>query len=113
VPGTIGPFEPAQAYESGPKDILVSPPDFITAWVGKYTIEGTSIWHCHFLAHEDGASTGGAIEMMRPLAVGSVPQTQLPRVSTPQRLDDLVRDNNGKQRQVLDQPLGAVTVRAG
>jgi spore coat protein A len=43
VPGTIGPFGPAQAYESGPKDTFVSPPDFITAWVGKYTIEGTSI----------------------------------------------------------------------
>ncbi|MFC3573381.1 multicopper oxidase family protein [Streptomyces yaanensis] len=91
VPGTIGPFEPAAAYESGPKDTFVSPPDFITAWVGTYTIPGTSVWHCHILSHEDGASTGGAIEMMRPLAVGKKPQRQLPYVATLRRLDTLVR----------------------
>ncbi|WP_179022870.1 multicopper oxidase family protein [Streptomyces sp. IMTB 2501] len=91
VPGTIGPFEPAAAYESGPKDTFVSPPDYITAWVGKYTIPGISVWHCHILSHEDGSSTGGTIEMMRPLAVGSKPQVQLPRVLTQERLDQLVR----------------------
>lgn len=91
VPGTIGPFQPAGAYESGPKDTFVSPPDYITAWVGTYTIPGTSVWHCHILSHEDGASTGGAIEMMRPLVVGKKPQHQLPRVSTLGRLDQLVR----------------------
>ncbi|MGW7527995.1 multicopper oxidase family protein [Streptomyces sp. NPDC054783] len=92
VPGSIGPFQPANAYESGPKDTFVSPPDYITAWVGRYTIPGTSVWHCHILSHEDGASTGGAIEMMRPLAVGSTPQLQLPRVLTLKRLDQLVRE---------------------
>lgn len=91
VPGAIGPFQPANAYESGPKDTFVSPPDYITAWVGKYTIPGTSAWHCHILSHEDGAGTNGAIEMMRPLAVGSMPQSQLPLVLTQGRLDKLVR----------------------
>lgn len=91
VPGTIGPFEAAKAYESGPKDTFVSPPDYITAWAGTYTIPGITVWHCHMLSHEDGASTGGAIEMMRPLAFGSAPQLQLPGVLTLERLDQLVR----------------------
>ncbi|MEW2624967.1 multicopper oxidase domain-containing protein [Streptomyces sp. NPDC048106] len=91
VPGTVGPFQPANAYESGPKDTFVSPPDYISAWVGTYTIPGTSVWHCHILSHEDGASTDGTIEMMRPLAVGSAPQLRLPRVRDLKRLDQLVR----------------------
>lgn len=91
VPGTIGPFEPAKAYESGPKDTFVAPPDYITAWVGTYDIPGISVWHCHILSHEDGASTGGAIEMMRPLTVGRTRQSQLPPVLTRSRLDQLVR----------------------
>ncbi|BAU84804.1 hypothetical protein SLA_3903 [Streptomyces laurentii] len=91
VPGTVGAFEPAKAYESGPKDTFVAPPDHITAWVGTYTIPGTSVWHCHILSHEDGASTGGAIEMMRPLVIGSAPQLRLPLVLSQARLDRLVR----------------------
>ncbi|WP_127361152.1 multicopper oxidase family protein [Actinacidiphila soli] len=91
VPSTIGPFQPANAYESGPKDTFESPPDYITAWVGKYTIPGTSVWHCHILSHEDGAFSNGAIEMMRPLVVGLKPQFQLPLVLTQGHLDQLVR----------------------
>ncbi|MDA3627291.1 multicopper oxidase domain-containing protein [Saccharopolyspora sp. WRP15-2] len=85
VPGTIGAFEPARAYESGPKETFVSPPGYITAWVGRFTIPGTSVWHCHILSHEDG-------EMMRPLAVGDAPQTQLPVVRDLSGVDRLVRE---------------------
>ncbi|MGZ4611913.1 MAG: multicopper oxidase family protein, partial [Kineosporiaceae bacterium] len=87
VPSTIGPFQPPGAWESGPKDTFVAPKDTITVWVGKYTIGGTSVWHCHILSHEDSAIQ----EMMRPLVVGNRPQTQLPLIVTQARLDNLIR----------------------
>ncbi|MDT0464519.1 multicopper oxidase family protein [Streptomyces gibsoniae] len=90
VPGTIGPFEPAPAYQSGPKDVFDSDPDYITAWVGTFPIEGTTVWHCHMATHEDGVNSNGAIEMMRPLVIGRKEQTQLPRVKTLERLNRLV-----------------------
>lgn len=77
---------PAGAFESGPKDTFVAPRDAITVWVGTYTIAGTSVWHCHILSHEDAA-----IEMMRPLVVGTAAQTQLPFVLNLHRLDQLIR----------------------
>ena len=88
-PVKVGAFEPAAAYESGPKDTFVSPPDYITAWVGQYTIgtDGVSVWHCHILSHEDNAMA----PMMRPLAVGTTPQTQLPKVGSFRKLDALIR----------------------
>ncbi len=82
-----GAFQPPGAFESGPKDTFVSPKNMITVWVGTYSIGGTSVWHCHILSHEDAFM----MEMMRPLVVGSAPQTQLPRVLTMSRLDQLVR----------------------
>lgn len=91
VPATIGPFEPAAAHESGPKDTFLAPPDSITVWVGRYTVPGTSVWHCHIMSHEDGAYTGGEVEMMRPLSIGPTPQLQLPLVGTEQHLDELIR----------------------
>ncbi|MFD2415952.1 multicopper oxidase family protein [Amycolatopsis pigmentata] len=91
VPSTIGPFEPAAAFESGPKDTFITPPDSITVWVGRYTVPGTAVWHCHIMSHEDGAASGGEVEMMRPLSVVSAPQLQLPFVVNLQRLDQLVR----------------------
>jgi spore coat protein A, manganese oxidase len=87
VPLTIGAFQAPGAFESGPKDTFVSPPDFITVWVGQYTIGGTSVWHCHILSHEDGAM----VMMMRPLVVGSAVQTQLPVIGNQSRLDQLIR----------------------
>jgi spore coat protein A, manganese oxidase len=87
VPLTVGAFQAPGAFESGPKDTFVSPPDFITVWVGQYTIGGTSVWHCHILSHEDGAM----VMMMRPLVVGTATQTQLPVVLTQARLDQLIR----------------------
>jgi len=86
-PVTVGAFQAPGAFESGPKDTFVSPPDFITVWVGQYTIGGTAVWHCHILSHEDGAM----VMMMRPLVVGAATQTQLPVVLTQSRLDQLIR----------------------
>ena len=87
VPGTIGAFQPPGAFEAGPKDTFVAPLDFITVWVGRYTIGGISVWHCHILSHEDAS-----VEMMRPLAVGTASQTQLPLIVTQARLDRLIRN---------------------
>lgn len=87
VPLQVGAFEAPGAFESGPKDTFISPPDYITVWVGQYTIGGATVWHCHILSHEDGAM----VMMMRPLVVGSATQTQLPRVFTQARLDKLIR----------------------
>jgi len=89
VPLAVGAFQPAGAFESGPKDTFVSPPDTITVWAGNYTIgtDGVSVWHCHILSHEDSATS----EMMRPLAVGKKPQTQLPKVGSLKKLDTLIR----------------------
>lgn len=93
-PSTIGQFEPPAPYETGPKDTFISPPGYITVWAGRYTVAGTTVWHCHILSHEGGATTGGAVEMMRPMSVGYAPQTQLPRVYSEERLDQLLRHPN-------------------
>jgi spore coat protein A len=87
-PVTVGAFQAPGAFESGPKDTFVAPPDYITVWVGQYNIGGTSVWHCHILSHEDGAM----VMMMRPLVVGSATQSQLPVILTQARLDKLVRE---------------------
>jgi spore coat protein A len=84
---SIGAFQPPGAYESGPKDTFVAPKDYITVWVGQYTIGGTSVWHCHILSHEDSA----IVEMMRPLVVGNKAQTQLPVIHNQSKLDALIR----------------------
>lgn len=90
-PTSIGTFQPPAPYETGPKETLVAPPGFITAWVVTFTIPGASVWHCHIMSHEDGASTGGEVEMMRPLVIGNTPQTQLPLVRNQAGLDRLIR----------------------
>ncbi|MEV4111369.1 multicopper oxidase domain-containing protein [Nonomuraea sp. NPDC049695] len=91
IPLEIGQFVPPAPYETGPKETFVAPPDYITVWAGKFTVGGSSVWHCHIMSHEDGASTGGAIEMMRPLVIGNKPQTQLPLIHNQVRLDKLIR----------------------
>jgi spore coat protein A len=83
---SVGAYQPPGAFESGPKDTFVSPKGFITAWVGTFTIGGRSVWHCHILSHEDTT-------MMRPIEIGSVPQTGPPRVFALANLDRLVRAN--------------------
>jgi spore coat protein A len=89
VPLAVGKFEAPGAFESGPKDTFVSPPDYISVWVGQYTIGGASVWHCHILSHEDGMDP--MIGMMRPLVVGTAAQTQLPVIGTQKKLDQLIR----------------------
>ena len=84
---SIGTFQPPGAFEAGPKDTFVAPKDAITVWVGRYTIGGTSVWHCHILSHEDSS----IVEMMRPLVVGATAQTKLPVILTQARLDRLIR----------------------
>jgi spore coat protein A, manganese oxidase len=87
VPLRIGAFQHPGAFEAGPKDTFVAPKDTITVWVGRYTIGGVSVWHCHILSHEDSS----VVEMMRPLAVGDAVQSRLPTVGTLGRLDQLIR----------------------
>jgi spore coat protein A len=90
VPLAVGAFEAPGAWESGPKDTFVSPPDYITVWVGAYTIAGTSVWHCHILSHEDGMDP--MVGMMRPLEIQNTKrQTQLPVIGGLSRLDQLIR----------------------
>jgi FtsP/CotA-like multicopper oxidase with cupredoxin domain len=91
VPGTVGPFEPAPAYQSGPKDVFDSDPNYITAWVSKFPIKGTTVWHCHMATHEDGINSNGAVEMMRPLVIGHKEPKHLPSVYTLKRLNRLIR----------------------
>jgi FtsP/CotA-like multicopper oxidase with cupredoxin domain len=90
-PTSVGAFQPPAPYETGPKDTFVAPPGFITAWVVTFTIKGSAVWHCHILSHEDGASTGGAEEMMRPLVIGNTVQTQLPKIHNLAQLVKVIR----------------------
>src|SRR5450631_1001464 len=43
-PVTLGAFQAPGAWESGPKDTFVSPPNMVTVYVGTYTIAGDSVW---------------------------------------------------------------------
>ena len=103
-PVTLGAFQPAGAWESGPKDTFVSPPNMVTVWVTTFTIPGTSVWHCHILEHEDMMMTttspiGNPVVsdgMMRPIHIqANMPQTQLPWVGTLNNLNRLVTVQSG------------------
>ncbi len=98
-PVTLGAFQAPGAWESGPKDTFVSPPDMVTVWVGTFTIAGNSVWHCHILEHEDMMMTttspaGNPVDsdgMMRPIHIqANLPQTQLPVVGSVANLNKLV-----------------------
>jgi FtsP/CotA-like multicopper oxidase with cupredoxin domain len=54
--------EPAHPWESGWKDTVVAPPGYMTRFITRFDREGTYLWHCHILSHEDN-------EMMRPFQV--------------------------------------------
>src|SRR5450631_545004 len=43
-PVTLGAFQAPGAFESGPKDTFVAPPNMVTVYVGTYTIAGDSVW---------------------------------------------------------------------
>jgi FtsP/CotA-like multicopper oxidase with cupredoxin domain len=61
-----GNVRPPEAWESGPKDTVISYPGEITRIKLRFDIEGQYVWHCHILEHEDN-------EMMRPIQVGKLP----------------------------------------
>ncbi|OLB80296.1 MAG: bilirubin oxidase [Actinobacteria bacterium 13_2_20CM_2_71_6] len=63
-PTQIGPPRPAESWESGFKDTVVSLPSEITRIKARFDIAGRYVWHCHIIDHEDN-------EMMRPYQVGS------------------------------------------
>ena len=103
-PVTLGAFQPAGAWESGPKDTFVSPPNMVTVWVATFTIPGNSVWHCHILSHEDMMMTttsaiGNPVVsdgMMRPIHIqANMPQTQLPVVGNLSNLNNLVTVQKG------------------
>jgi spore coat protein A, manganese oxidase len=62
-----GIVRPAEAWESGLKDTVVSYPGEITRIKATFDLVGRYVWHCHILAHEDN-------EMMRPYVVGNAPE---------------------------------------
>ena len=105
-PVTLGAFIPAGAWESGPKDTFVSPPNMVTVWVATFTIPGNSVWHCHILEHEDmmmtvdnptpGLPPVVSDGMMRPIHIQKhMPQTQLPMVRNLHNLTLLVKVQAG------------------
>ena len=103
-PVTLGAFQAPGAFESGPKDTFVAPPNMVTVYVGTYTIAGDSVWHCHILSHEDmvmstTSPTGLPVNsdgMMRPLSIrANTPQTQLPVIGDLDKLTKLVTVQSG------------------
>ena len=103
-PVTVGAFQAPGAFESGPKDTFVAPPNMVTVYVGTYTIAGDSVWHCHILSHEDmmmttTSPTGLPVisdGMMRPLSIrANTPQTQLPVIGDLDKLTKLVKVQSG------------------
>ncbi len=103
-PVSLGAFQAPGAWESGPKDTFVSPPDMVTVWVATFTVPGNSVWHCHILEHEDMMMTttspeGNPVDsdgMMRPLHIqANLPQTQLPLVGNLSNLNRLVKVQAG------------------
>ena len=98
-PVTLGAFQAPGAWEKGPKDTFVTPPNMVTVYVAKFTIPGDSVWHCHILSHEDmmmttTSPTGLPVKsdgMMRPTHIAAgIPQKQLPVVRNLNNLDKLV-----------------------
>ncbi|HET7089601.1 MAG TPA: multicopper oxidase domain-containing protein, partial [Anaerolineae bacterium] len=58
-----------EAWESGPKDTVISYPGEVTRLRAKFDTPGQFVWHCHIVEHEDN-------EMMRPYRIGPVQQGQ-------------------------------------
>jgi spore coat protein A len=60
-----GVVRPPEAWETGPKDTVISYPGEITRVKATFDRAGQFVWHCHILEHEDN-------EMMRPYSVGPI-----------------------------------------
>jgi FtsP/CotA-like multicopper oxidase with cupredoxin domain len=57
---------PPEAWETGPKDTVISYPGETTKIRMHFDLPGYFVWHCHIVEHEDN-------EMMRPFYVKSSP----------------------------------------
>jgi FtsP/CotA-like multicopper oxidase with cupredoxin domain len=60
-----GDVRPAEPWESGFKDTVISYPGEVTRVRVKFDAPGQFVWHCHIVEHEDN-------EMMRPYRIGPV-----------------------------------------
>ena len=69
IKGTV--FWP-NPWELGYKDTVLALPGQITRIKARFDLAGLYVWHCHIIDHEDN-------EMMRPFAVGPVPEPLLVR----------------------------------
>lgn len=58
----IGEPRPAEAWETGLKDTVITYPGEVTRVKVRFDLPGLFVWHCHIVEHEDN-------EMMRPLLV--------------------------------------------
>lgn len=60
-----GDVRPAEPWESGFKDTVISYPGEVTRLRGRFLTAGQFVWHCHIVEHEDN-------EMMRPYRIGPI-----------------------------------------
>lgn len=60
-----GDVRPAEPWESGFKDTVISYPGEVTRVRGRFLTAGQFVWHCHIVEHEDN-------EMMRPYRIGPI-----------------------------------------
>ena len=59
----VGDPRPAEAWENGLKDTVLSYPGEVTRVKATFAEPGQFVWHCHIVDHEDN-------EMMRPYRIG-------------------------------------------
>ena len=64
VASPIGAPRPAELWEAGFKDTVISYPGEVTRVKAQFPLGGLFVWHCHILEHEDN-------EMMRPYCVSN------------------------------------------
>jgi FtsP/CotA-like multicopper oxidase with cupredoxin domain len=62
---------PAEPWETGFKDTVVSLPGQVTRVRAQFPTPGQFVWHCHIVEHEDN-------EMMRPYRIGPLQDGQPP-----------------------------------
>lgn len=65
--GALGVARPPELAETGVKDTVIAYPGEVTRVKARFDLPGLYVWHCHIVEHEDN-------EMMRPYAIGPVPQ---------------------------------------
>ena len=58
-----GQVRPAEPWEAGLKDTVITYPGEVTRIKAKFDVPGQFVWHCHIVEHEDN-------EMMRPYRIG-------------------------------------------